>query len=240
MKPIAIFLSLFAIPLSAQNAFYDAQLLKTKMSEVNDLINLDAEAKAYLAPYFKKADPELITIALLNENPFFNGLFQIDTLGSRDIAPAPEKVKSIGGIRVTRLVNALADVMIERAKQELTVAFFNRFISYAKQHEEFQVLFPRSYDNLSNLLGFQYAQMLPALRSGFFEDAEQITYHLDDVFELPKYHELVTRFPEVKVAVRSSGWYISLKRVNPMLQTCCIILQHLMNGILMQDHDLKM
>jgi hypothetical protein len=45
--------------------------------------------------------------------------------------------------------------------------------------------------------------MLPALRTGFLDDIKNITYHLDDVLELPRYHELLKNFPEIKVAIRS-------------------------------------
>jgi hypothetical protein len=45
--------------------------------------------------------------------------------------------------------------------------------------------------------------MLPALRTGFFDDLKSITYHLDDVLELPRYHELLKNFPEIRVAIRS-------------------------------------
>lgn len=110
---------------------------------------------------------------------------------------------SVGGLDVTKYVNAIADIMIERAKQELTVAFFDRFKKFADENPEFGILFPKTTDNLKNLLTYKYPQMLPALRTGFFEDLKQITYHLDDVLDLPRYQTLLKNFPEVRAAIRS-------------------------------------
>lgn len=110
---------------------------------------------------------------------------------------------AIGGLDVTKYANAIADLMIERTKQELTIAFFNRFKKFAENNPEFKILFPKTTDNLSSLLTYTYPQMLPALRNGFFEDIKQITYHLDDVLELPRYQKLFETFPEVRVAIKS-------------------------------------
>ncbi|WAC12444.1 hypothetical protein [Dyadobacter pollutisoli] len=110
---------------------------------------------------------------------------------------------SLGGIDVTKFANAIADIMIDRAKQELTVAFFDRFKKFSQENPEFQILFPKTTSNLSNLLTHTYPQMLPALRNGFLDDLKLITYNLDDVLELPKYNELLRNFPEMRVAIRS-------------------------------------
>jgi len=58
---------------------------------------------------------------------------------------ANRALASLGGIDVTNIVNAIVDLMIERAKQELTIAFFNRFKKYAEdpRHPEFIILFQR-------------------------------------------------------------------------------------------------
>ncbi|WP_315821428.1 hypothetical protein [Paraflavitalea speifideaquila] len=49
------------------------------------------------------------------------------------------------------------------------MAFFNRFKAFASDpdHPEFAILFPKTTDNLSNLLAYNYPQMLPKLREGF-------------------------------------------------------------------------
>jgi hypothetical protein len=109
---------------------------------------------------------------------------------------------NLGALDVTNIANGIAQFMIKRAKEELTITFFNRFKEFVEKNEEFRVLFPKTTENLENLLAYKYPDMLPALRTGFFEDLKAITYHLDDVLELPRYQQLLRNFPEIRVAIR--------------------------------------
>jgi hypothetical protein len=112
-------------------------------------------------------------------------------------------VGSVGGLDVTNIANALADVMIEHAKQELTVAFFDRFRKFADDNPEFRILFPKTTRNLENLLSYKYPEMLPALRTAFLEDIRQVAFRLEDVIDLPRYKKLLRELPEVRIAIRS-------------------------------------
>lgn len=191
------------------------KLQQKRKDIVQPLKKIQEEKDDSLFSILKKYFPEIkennsssdITI-IIQKNPFFTacsikgsvkggggGLFT--NLDLSNVA------SSIGGLDVTKYANAIADLMIERAKQELTIAFFNRFKKFAEKNPEFQVLFPKTSDNLSNLLTYTYPQMLPALRNGFFEDIKQITYHLDDVLDLPRYQSLLRDFPEIRIMIRS-------------------------------------
>lgn len=180
-------------------------------SQLNNIIKAKDDS---LFNLLKKYFPEIETSStsdevttLIKKNPFLDSFTMKGTLREGGISFRSLKlsnvIQSIGGLDVTKYANAIADIMIERAKQELTVAFFDRFKKFAKDNPEFQILFPKTTDNLSNLISFTYPQMLPALRDGFFEDLKQITYHLDDVLDLPRYQSLLQNFPEVKIAIRS-------------------------------------
>lgn len=109
----------------------------------------------------------------------------------------------LAGLDVTKYANALASLMIDRAKQELTITFFNRFKKFVAENPEAGILFPKTTDNLSNLLSYKYPEMLPALRVGFFEDISKISYTLDDVLALPRYEQLLAKVPEVNIVLRS-------------------------------------
>ena len=136
-------------------------------------------------------------------NPFLAPYLEVAIpLGSKDIS-AQSVFSTIGGLDVTNIANGIAQFMIKRAKEELTIAFFERFRDFADKNPEFQVLFPATTDNLENLLAYKYPDLLPALRSGFFEDLRTISLHLDDVLELPRYHALLKDLPEIRIAVRS-------------------------------------
>ena len=184
-----------------EGVYYKALFLKEKYNSITKKIAIDDNAYDAIKDLFKGDDKDSV-IAKLNRNPFLeNMIVKQSGAGAGNIFAFI--TSKIGGLDVTKYANAIADIMIERAKQELTIAFFNRFKTFSANNPEFQILFPKTTDNLSNLLTYTYPQMLPALRNGFFEDIKGITYHLDDVLELPRYQKLLENFPEVRVAIKS-------------------------------------
>jgi len=193
----------------------DTSLVRKKTDTLTNLENALKASKGLtrdtlsdiLSKYFPGIDITNAASAATkaNANPFFNDLMLTgNTVGKNSISNVSKGLfKSVGGLDVTKYANAISDLMIERAKQELTVAFFDRFKKFAEINPEFKILFPKTTDNLTNLLSYKYPQMLPALRAGFFEDLKQITYHLDDVLDLPRYQTLLRDYPQVKMAIRS-------------------------------------
>jgi hypothetical protein len=175
-------------------------LIPKSISKTRDTLNSIFEIYFRDSITSKKAD------SLLKANPFFSDL-GIGNLLKGNTLPlsgiSPNSPSSIGGIDVTNIVNGVADLMIERAKEELTITFFDRFKKFAENNPEFQILFPKTTDNLNNLLSYTYPQMLPILRSGFLADLQQLTYHLPTALELPRYQQLLAKFPEVRVAIKS-------------------------------------
>ncbi|HMH20124.1 MAG TPA: hypothetical protein VK563_00040 [Puia sp.] len=187
--------------------YYDACYLDSFLLK-GGKIKLQADNIDLFNYYFntEKKSGSQVNKAIL-ANPFFTtDIF--DTTGGAQAdktfsIPAFFSGGSVGGLDVTNIANGIADLLIERAKQELTVAFFDRFKKFSEKNPEFALLFPKTTDNLSKLLTYTYPQMLPALRDGFFEDLKKITFHLDDVLALPRYRSLLKNYPEVKIAIRS-------------------------------------
>ena len=200
-----------AIGQKKQSLFYDAKFLRDNCFQVSsnsffNSKNLKSVFAKYYANIIDSNSSNEILLQDLRNNPFLVELTPEAISGNSDLSKFSFKdlgTSTLGGLDVTKYANAIANLMIERAKQELTVAFFNRFKKFAKDNLEFQILFPKTTSNLSNLLTYSYPQMLPALRKGFFDDLKQITYHLDDVLELPRYRHLLNNFPEVRIAIRS-------------------------------------
>lgn len=160
---------------------------------------------------------------LIKENPYLNSLIQVKTdhpAKTYSIASADNTVKgvsrlsngdvtgahsfsSLSGLDVTKYANAMADIMIDHAKEELTIAFFSRFDKFIEKHEEFRVLFPKTTEKLSKLLSYKYPEMIKALREVFNEDLRLIAYRVDDVLLLPKYQVLSSQYPEIAIAIKS-------------------------------------
>lgn len=112
-------------------------------------------------------------------------------------------VTSVGGLPVSTLADGLTQFMIERAKEELNIAFFQRMKKFFDRTPEIRVLFPKSSDALENLLSYQYTMMLPALREAFYQDLNNVFFRTDDVFKLPKYRDLIQEFPEIILCLKT-------------------------------------
>lgn len=196
---IAILLTLLFSVSFSQNAYNDALSMRKMVNADGVIMPSDAESKLVLQRIGQFYD-----IKPGSTNPFFKGIIQ----GGGFSVDGQTLLKSTGGnflsgLDVTKYANALASLMIDRAKQELTIAFFNRFTKFVEENPEAGILFPKTTDNLSNLLSYKYPEMLPALRVSFFEDIGKITYTLDDVLALPRYEQLLAKVPEVKIVLRS-------------------------------------
>ena len=120
-----------------QSVFYLAKYLREQYSTITKTIPLDASVKAALNKEVYKNIT--LTKEILNGNPFFNKLFD-DPGGVSVTSFITKGVSNIGGLDVTKYAKAIADLMIERAKQELTIAFFDRFKQFAEDNKEVQIL----------------------------------------------------------------------------------------------------
>ncbi|WP_121808116.1 transporter family protein [Mucilaginibacter kameinonensis] len=179
--------------------FYQASYFRSLYQEDTKKITIDNQALDAVKNLYAAATIEGL-VDSLNKNPFTVNMFAVQAAGGNNSFSFSS---AIGGLDVTNLANGLSDFLIKRAKQELTLAFFNRFKKFSEENPEFKILFPKTTANLSNLLDYAYPQMLPALRTGFLEDLKNVTYKLDDVLNLPRYNELLKNLPEIKVCLRS-------------------------------------
>lgn len=112
-------------------------------------------------------------------------------------------VNAVSGIDVTNIANGITEFMIKRAKEELTIAFFNKFETFANNHPAFSELFPQTTKNLSHLLSYSYPSMLPALRSGFNSDLNALPGNIGNVLNDTSIQKFLQNYPEVSVAVRA-------------------------------------
>lgn len=105
-----------------------------------------------LAPYQKSMDLKAAGIAGFLENP----------------------IGAASGLDVTTFSQGLSQFMIERAKAELNVVFFERFKQFAEENDEIKFLFPVTTKRLSYLLSYHYSEMITQLRNAFHEDLNNL------------------------------------------------------------------
>lgn len=179
--------------------FYKASYFRSLYNEDTKIIAIDDNAIAVVKSLYPDTTIEAL-VEILNKNPFTENMFAVQAAGGNN---GFSFGSAIGGLDVTNIANGISDFLIKRAKQELTLAFFNRFKKFSEDNPEFKILFPKTTANLSNLLDYAYPQMLPALRTGFLEDLKNVTYKLGDVMDLPRYSNLLKNLPEIKICLRS-------------------------------------
>ncbi len=184
--------------------------------ENNELENLceNEIIKEYLEYSFDRKEQQQIKVLadeIGKRINYFNNTFRETRLIAEETSvTAHAKIKdvlslgkSVPGTSVTTFSDELSQFLIERAKQELNVAFFQRLSKYFEKTPEIQVLFPKTTDVLMNLLAHDYTNMISSLRNSFKEDLEGLFFKVDDVFKLPKYSELIKDFPEIILMLKS-------------------------------------
>lgn len=197
-----------------QIAYYDALTLSKEARKQPDAINIKLVAGViinYLPKELIDTTQSLKMIDLIKKsNPFFNGYFEFDS-SQRTAQGINDKFKritslpaSLGSLNVTNIADGLARFLIERGKQELNVAFFNRLRNFLDSSQECQVLFPQSVGVLKTIEPYQYAEFIQSLRDAFHKDLSNLAVGLNELIELPKYQILLKNLPEIRLAVRSA------------------------------------
>ncbi|PSL24081.1 hypothetical protein [Chitinophaga ginsengisoli] len=187
--------------IAQQGIYYKAKYLISLRNATTGKIPLDATDLANFSDICTTSDVQVL-VDSLNDNPFTakDSYIKRTAAGSNVLQTITALA---GGIDVTDLANNVSVFLIERAKQELTIAFFERFRKFSEKNPEFEILFPKTTNTLKSLLSFSYPQMLPALQTAFLDDLEKITEKIDNVMELPRYQALLENFPEIKICLRS-------------------------------------
>lgn len=200
--------------------YYDALSLKRAIEKKDQ-----AETVAILLRYMNDGQDIGEAIKKFQDNPFFKERLEFlkgvdpDQLRQKlkdeghiqalDIGAAGLKdglasaVNSIGGLNVTTFADEFSQFLIDRTKQELNIAFFNRLKKFFSKTPEVGVLFPKTTDALENLLTYEYPTMIKTLRNAFYDDLKDVFFRSDDVFKLPKYKPLIREFPEIILSLKT-------------------------------------
>lgn len=172
-KLLTVVFSLFCITMYGQIAYYDAVALKAHLS--GEEVGGD-EALRILDMYFEPGKPNTpseIRKAFNNQagtdpNPF------IEIAGSGESGAfaggVAKGLNAIGDLNVTNLADGLAKFLIERSKQELSVAFFDKFKEDLKKFPELKVLFPTTASFIENIEAYNYSVFIQTLREAFQAD----------------------------------------------------------------------
>ncbi|MEO9964566.1 MAG: hypothetical protein ABJF11_02185 [Reichenbachiella sp.] len=199
-KLIACALFLSSTVALSQNAYYDAFYLQSQSTTDRSgeiRIRVNAENIRSLEEVFRRygltgdysSDEELYNAMsdLLNkeENPLISfKSYGQSNFSDRSISGVSEKAKSIGasvsGFNVSTVADGLAKFLVKRAKQELTMAFFEKFKEDLENYAELKILFPQTFD-LLEVIGeeiYNFSGYLNMLREAFQFDLQNLIPHL--------------------------------------------------------------
>lgn len=206
----------YLITKAEASIYADASYLKEKISGITNNIMLSKDVNELLLPYYPGVAIGNINAALLNQNPFFNGLF-VNQAGA-DISSdyISNSLSSIGGADVTTFADALARFMVKRVKQELTITFFEQFKKDLDdpRFSDLKILFPMTFKSLSAIDKeiYQYSAYINTLREAFSKDISQIVLNIPKVWQQEKYVAFFKTRPEILECLKIANELSSVLR----------------------------
>jgi hypothetical protein len=191
--------------LKAQVACHDAIFISKNLisngkfkTDNNSLITLATIIRNYLPPVIRD-DPSLKSGAIIrlfiktNDNVFFKMVDSTiaNTLAGGDPGATLFKraASSLSSLDVTTIADGLAKFLVNRTKEELSVAFFVELKKDLNDYDELKILFPETLDilNLIDEKIYQFSAYLTELRDAFIIDLNNLPYHVPDILELQKF-----------------------------------------------------
>ena len=119
-----------------------------------------------------------------SDNPFIASLIPVgisEFSSSQVNRRAARRSNFIGSIKVpSTVITGLTDFLVERTKEELNIAFFQKFQAALEKHQELAILFPETAHELEtiNTNIYQFNYFLQSLRTKFYVDLRNMPDHL--------------------------------------------------------------
>lgn len=205
------------ISLNAQNPYYDALQL-SKETDGTGKLNKNSRVASILDDYFQPEttntpsqiydafDPTPVNPA--DPNPFIQF-----TSPAHSVLPfnsIASSIKSVGNTNVTNFVDGLAQFLVERTKQELSIAFFDKFKTALEDQEELKIIFPSTHRTLSAIGEeiYMYSGYIEMLRQSFQKDLSNMLPNLSTLLDSDTMKPVFEKLPELKI-ILSDGLYIA-------------------------------
>lgn len=130
-------------------------------------------------------------------------------------------VSSVGNLDVTNIADGLTKFLIERAKEELSIAFFDQMKKDLanEKYEDLRIIFPQTYRTLQLIDQkiYQYNAYLTSLREVFILDLTALPNTLPLIIHKPAYADYFQKHPSLKLAIQfgiiSSNYLINKNHI---------------------------
>jgi len=198
MKLSKLFICIFlvgalSLKLFSQNAYSDALKLKKELTDST----FSSEGAMVLLKYIsvsKDIDNKQDSIRALNDslkkNPFLQH-YKIGGVQQGALGVFGMFAKELANTDVTTIADGFAKFLVNRTKEELSIAFFNEFkeVLNDPRYEDLRILFPAT-TSILNLIDkniYQFSMYLTNLRDAFGVDLSNLPESFSFVIHQPKY-----------------------------------------------------
>lgn len=174
--------------------------LKILAYYANTVVQEDSIKKAYAGNEFLK---KLVDEVIARSKPSAQGALGLSKVFS-------SLTSSVGGLDVTTIADGFAKFLVKRTKEELNIAFFERFKKFITdpRYIDLQTVFPQTYRALM-IIGdeiYNYEAYIQTLRESFENDLSTLDKNLPTIID--NHPVFFTRYPGL-AALLNSGCYIA-------------------------------
>lgn len=166
-------LLVIALSGTAQTAYFDALTLKKKLNSAGEWPEGDAEVTAILSQY---TSGQLRTE--FQANPFTHAYTISWSSSGNPFGTFASLASGFGGMDVTTFADGLGKFLAERTKEEINMAFFDKFRLLLGEYPELGKAFPATVKYLDVVMNHDYANLLPTLKEAFERDLKTMPKNL--------------------------------------------------------------
>ncbi len=218
-----ILLLLLPTVLYSQNPYYDAVFLREHAVIRNDSVFIKLDAMKRIADHLfnylsesetgklkNKEIPDTTVARILRNgfrsNPFFGIGKYVPMMKGK--TPQIEKftlnvlkpyTANVSGLNVSTLADGLGKFLVDRVKDELSLAFFDNFKKDLRKNEDLQTIFPYTYDVLLTLDSeiYNFTAYYDMLREAFLKDFQLIIPNIRKLVHNPVYKAYFSQNPQL-------------------------------------------
>lgn len=207
----------------SSSAFYDAVKLSDAVESNNETQFYKVVATYTGLPYRSEVDKKAIDAKLQQAGNTvlleYTELFRQRQLSGRTITTAsmgrgnaiPGAAVATGGggsgVGSAGLAEGVSRFIVDRVKQEVLLAFFERFYKDFMQKPELQMLFPATYNYMTVFegQGKEVGLMIDVLRNAFKKDMNNIPHTFMRVAQTEKYQNYINERPALKTTIATAA-----------------------------------
>jgi hypothetical protein len=200
---------LFSFQAIAQTPYYDAIALRKLVNNASKTWPASAKLPVanILANYCAKDDVPV----LFTQNPFTKDLAATTFINKSGVAGNQNPANvfgAIGNFDVTTIADGFAKFLVQRTKEELSLAFFVQ-IKEDFDKPEFvlvQTLFPHTHQKLDQIGSniYQYNVYLTDLRDAFDADLEDMATTFPYILNIPQYKPFFAKYPWIEPVLETA------------------------------------